>query len=64
MTTLTPHPNDKLAALDWAISQARSAERQDTWVGQTIVCILLQMRDDILRNAELVKPIRYIKKCY
>ena len=44
----TPHPNDKLAALDWAISQARGATQQDTFVKSTIVPILMQMRYEAL----------------
>ena len=44
------HPNDKLAALDWAISQARSAASNDAWVHQTILPVLHQMREDIQKE--------------
>ena len=40
------HPNDKLAALDWAISQARSAASKDAWVKQTILPLLQQMWEE------------------
>ena len=51
----TPHPNDKLAALDWAISQARSAAHKDSWVSQTVLKVLQQMRDDVQREARAAK---------
>ena len=46
----TLHPNDKLAALDWAISQARSAASNDAWVKQTVLPVLKQMRNDTQRE--------------
>ena len=51
----TPHPNDKLAALDWAISQARSAAPADAWVKKTVLPVLQQMRDDVQKTARDVK---------
>lgn len=44
------HPNDKLAALDWAISQARSVESKNAWVNQTILPVLQQMWDEAQRE--------------
>ena len=46
----TLHPNDKLAALDWAISQARSAASNDAWVKQTILPVLQQIGDQVQKN--------------
>ena len=51
MTTHTLHPNDKLAALDWAISQARGAESNDAWVKQTVLPVLQQMRNELQKEA-------------
>ena len=47
----TPHPNDKLAALDWAISQARSVVQQDFCFRKTVLTVLQQMRDEAQREA-------------
>ena len=44
------HPNDKLAALDWAISQARSAASNDAWVKQTVLPVLQKMRDEVQKE--------------
>ena len=47
----TPHPNDKLAALDWAIFQARSAVQQDSCFRTTILTVLQQMREEAQKEA-------------
>ena len=47
----TPHPNDKLAALDWAISQARGVAQQDSCIRKTVLTVLQQMRDEAQREA-------------
>ena len=47
----TPHHNDKLAALDWAISQARSVVQQDSCFRKTVLTVLQQMRDEAQREA-------------
>ena len=52
----TLHPNDKLAALDWAISQARSAASNDAWVKQTVLPVLQQMVNETLRELNNAKP--------
>ena len=46
----TPHPNDKLAALDWAISQARSAASSDAWVKESILPVLQIIFNEFLRG--------------
>ena len=46
----TPHPNDKLATLDWAISQARSVVQHDSCIRKTVLTVLQQMRDEAKRG--------------
>ncbi|MEA5123262.1 hypothetical protein [Xanthomonas floridensis] len=49
MTAL--HPNDKLAALDWALSRAREAGASDELIRLTHLPALQQLRDQAQREA-------------
>ncbi|WP_161556499.1 MULTISPECIES: hypothetical protein [Xanthomonas] len=40
------HPNDKLAALDWALKLAREASKTDELVRLTHVQALKELRDE------------------
>lgn len=44
------HPNDKLAALQWAVSQAEKA-KDDPLVGLSILPCLREMQDEAKREA-------------
>ncbi|MDY4296792.1 MULTISPECIES: hypothetical protein [unclassified Xanthomonas] len=48
MTNL--HPNDKLAALDWALAKAREAATGDDLVRLSVLPALQQVRDDAQRD--------------
>ncbi|QNH21200.1 hypothetical protein HEP73_02112 [Xanthomonas sp. GW] len=45
------HPNDKLAAIQWAVEQARQAAASDELVRLNILPALQQLRDDAQREA-------------
>ncbi|WP_155758242.1 hypothetical protein [Xanthomonas arboricola] len=45
------HPNDKLAALDWALSRAREAAAIDELIRLTHLPTLQQLRDQAQREA-------------
>ncbi|WP_170292297.1 hypothetical protein [Xanthomonas maliensis] len=49
MTNL--HPNDRLAALDWALSRAREAAASDELIRLTHLPVLQQLRDEAQREA-------------
>ncbi|WP_372183203.1 hypothetical protein [Xanthomonas axonopodis] len=49
MTNL--HPNDKLAALDWALKLARAEAHFDELVRLTHVPALQELRDEAQRDA-------------
>ncbi|WP_181142584.1 hypothetical protein [Xanthomonas arboricola] len=49
MTNL--HPNDKLAALDWALSRAREITASDELIRLTRLPALQQLRDQAQREA-------------
>ncbi|WP_161556434.1 hypothetical protein [Xanthomonas arboricola] len=49
MTTL--HPNDKLAALDWALAKAHEAATGDELIRLTHLPALQQLRDQAQREA-------------
>lgn len=40
------HPNDKLAALQWALDRARDAAAGDDLVRLSVLPVLRQMRDE------------------
>ena len=43
------HPNDKLAALDWAVQQAQKAT-DDTLVKLSVLPVLQELRDQAQRE--------------
>ncbi|MBB3759252.1 hypothetical protein [Xanthomonas arboricola] len=45
------HPNDKLSALDWALSHAREAGASDELIRLTHLPALQQLRDEAQREA-------------
>lgn len=45
------HPNDKLAALEWAVKQATAAANGDALVKLNTLPTLQQLRDDAQREA-------------
>ncbi len=45
------HPNDKLAALDWALAKARETATTDEIVRLMHLPTLQQLRDEALREA-------------
>ena len=47
---MTTHPNDKLAALDWAVSKAREESRADDMVRLMHLPALQELRDQALRE--------------
>ncbi|MEQ8034305.1 hypothetical protein [Xanthomonas sp. WHRI 6106] len=49
MTNL--HPNDKIAALDWALSRAREAAAGDELIRLTHLPALQELRDEAQREA-------------
>lgn len=44
------HPNDKLAALDWAVQQAQKSA-DDVLVRLSVLPVLQQLRDEAQREA-------------
>lgn len=48
---ITLHPNDKLAALDWALDKAREAAATDAIVRLMHLPALQQLRDEAKREA-------------
>lgn len=48
---ITLHPNDKLAALDWALAKAREAALSDEIVRLMHLPALQQLRDEAQREA-------------
>jgi hypothetical protein len=47
----TPHPNDKIAALEWAIRQAEADNPQDAMAKLIYLPALKSMRDDAIRES-------------
>lgn len=47
----TPHPNDKIAALEWAIKQAEANKGQDEMAKLIYLPALKSMRDDAIRGS-------------
>ena len=45
------HPNDTLAALEWAVAQAREAAKTDDMVRLNYLPALQEQRDAALREA-------------
>ncbi|CAD1792744.1 hypothetical protein [Xanthomonas arboricola] len=45
------HPNDKLAALQWAVERARQAAAGDELVRLNVLPALQQLRDEARREA-------------
>ncbi|CAD7379515.1 hypothetical protein GGR60_000918 [Xanthomonas arboricola] len=48
---MTMHPNDRLAALEWALARARDAGKTDELVRLTHVPALQELRDEAQREA-------------
>ena len=48
---MTMHPNDRLAALEWALARAREAAKTDDLVRLTHVPALQELRDEAQREA-------------
>jgi len=48
---VSTHPNDRLAALEWAVAQAREAAKTDDMVRLTVLPALQEEHDHALREA-------------
>ncbi|UXA66058.1 hypothetical protein [Xanthomonas prunicola] len=48
---MTMHPNDRLAALEWALARARDTGKTDELVRLTHVPALQELRDEAQREA-------------